>query len=146
MRAVPYLATILFLSVAGQSHAQAQTQAPIVPRTEAVTVRAGTPQKIAFYPAAKRDCTRTPLPEIRLLDEPRHGKLVVRRASIKAAADSACPGQTIPGQLVLFIAKPGYEGKDSALYAVRVADQDAQVRLDVRVTASPSPSGRMIDL
>jgi hypothetical protein len=113
MREFPCLVTILVLC------AVAQAQAQTAPRTEAVTVRAGTPQKVAFYPAAKRDCTRTPLPEIR---------------------------QTSPGQLVLFIAKPGYQGKDSALYAVRVADQDAQVRLDVRVTASPSTSGRMIDL
>ena len=131
---------MLVLFAAGQAEAQTTT------KTEAVTARAGTPQKVAFYPAAKRDCTRTPLPEIRLIDEPRHGRVVVRRASIKATADSACPGQTIPGQLVLFIAKPGYQGKDSALYAVRVGKQDAQVRLDVRVTASPSTPGRMIDL
>lgn len=142
MRLLSSLVLIVALPAWGCTAALAQ----VATRTETVTVRAGVAQKIAFYPAARRDCTRTPLPEIRLIDEPKHGKLIVRRASIKAAADSACPGQTIPGQLVLFIGKPGYQGRDSALYGVRVVDQDAQVRLDLRIMpGSAAPSGT-IDL
>ena len=133
MRMIPLFAVAFTILAAGEANAQTAT------RLESVKVRAGVAQKIAFYPAAKRDCTRTPLPEIRLIDEPRHGRVIVQRVSIKATADSACPGQTIPGQLIMFIANPGYQGRDSALYAVRVSNHVAQVKLDVEV--APRPMG-----
>ncbi len=122
--------------------ALAQEQAPGV----VVTVQAGLPQKIAFYPAAKKDCTRTPLPEIKLLEEPKKGKLIVRRVSIKADPDTACPGQTIPGLLVLFVASRNAAGADSTSYEVKAGERSATIRLNVQVTPGKKPNGAPIDI
>lgn len=124
-------AFIALLFMASGFSASAQDRPP--ERTENITVRAGQMQRLAFYPAAKRDCTRTPLPEIRLLDEPRNGRVIVRRVSIKASSDSACPNQDIPGVAVFFIAKQGYTGADNARYDIQVANRKATVKINVRV-------------
>lgn len=115
-------------------------------RTENVTVRAGQPQKIAFYPAAKADCSRAPLPEIKLVEEPKHGKLIVRRAAATAGPKSACPGQNIPGLLVLFVATPAYQGEDTLTFSVNRAETSAKVKLNIRVIAAPPKQPGMIDL
>lgn len=122
--------------------ASAQDQAP----TTTLTVQAGQPQRIAFYPAAKKDCTRTPLPEIKLVEEPKKGKLIVRRVSIKADPASACPGQTIPGLLVLFIASPNALGSDSTAYEVKAGERSATVRLKLNVTGGKKSPRDPIDI
>lgn len=125
---------------------EAKAQGQAIERTENVTVRSGQMQRLAFYPAAKRDCTRTPLPEVRLRDEPRNGRLIVRRVSIKASADSACPNQDIPGVAVFFLAKQGYTGSDQARYDIQVADRKATVKLNVRVIGGSRAPRDAIDL
>ena len=122
--------------------ASAQDQAP----STTLTVQRGQPQRIAFYPAEKKDCTRTPLPEIKLVEEPKNGKLIVRRVSIKADPASACPGQTIPGLLVLFIASPNALGSDSTAYEVKAGERSATVRLKLNVTGGKKSPRDPIDI
>ena len=128
-RAVIVVASMLLGGAILSQRAAAQE----VARSESVTVRAGQTQRIAFYPAAKRDCTRTPLPEINLLDEPRNGRVIVRRTNIVAAPGSACPGQTIPGLLVTYTAKPNASGQDRARYAIRLSGRSATVQVNIRI-------------
>lgn len=134
-------------SAKAQSTLSPPAPSPIIERTENVTVRAGHLQRLAFYPAAKRDCTRTPLPDIRLTQEPKNGKLIVRRMSINAGPNSACPGQNIPGLVVFFMAKPGYTGSDKAAYALQIAERKANVTVNIRVISGGTRTPRdTIDL
>lgn len=135
----------LFLAALAHAVAAAHAQDD-KPASASLTVQAGVPQKVAFYPAAKKDCTRTPLPEIKLIDEPKLGKLIVRRASIKADPGSACPGQTIPGLLVLFVAKPSASGRDRTAYEVKAGERSATVRLDVQVIPNRRSPSTPIDI
>ena len=130
----------LLVVMAQAASAQGQTSGPTL------TVQAGLPHKIAFYPAAKKDCTRTPLPEIKLLEEPKKGKLIVRRVSIKADPESVCPGQTIPGLLVLFLAAQNASGRDSTSYEVKAGERSATVRLNVEVKQGRKSNGMPIDI
>lgn len=134
---------VAFLGL-GPIASAAMAQAPV--RTESVTVRAGQTHRVAFYPAAKADCSRTPLPEIKLLEEPKHGKLIVRRASITAGANSACPGQSIPGQLVLFVANANYSGADRLAYGIQIAERKGTVRINLRIVNAKRAPGEPVDI
>lgn len=133
---------LVFLLVGIVSTAFAQDK----PSPSSITVQAGVPQRIAFYPAAKKDCTRTPLPEIKLIEEPKRGKFIVRRVSIKADPESPCPGQTIPGLLVLFIASQTATGTDSATYEVKAGERSAAIQLTIQIIPGKKLQGAPIDL
>ena len=142
-----FAAILVNASAYAQSTLSPPAPSPIIERTENVTVRAGQLQRLAFYPAAKRDCTRTPLSEVRLTQEPKNGKLIVRRVSINAGPNSACPGQSIPGLVVFFMAKQGYSGSDKVVYALQIAERKANVTLNIRVISGGNRTPRdTIDL
>ena len=113
-----------------------------------VTVTAGQMQRVAFYLAAKSDCTRTPLPVVKLAEEPRNGKLIVRRGALKVADHLPCAGQDIPGLFVFFIAKPAFTGSDLASYTVELPDRKMLIKLTINVVSAPAkkPQRDMIDL
>lgn len=105
------------------------------------TVTPGKPARLGYYATFKADCTPGPLPEIRVLEAPKHGTLIVRRAKLKAGDQTKCPGKEAPVQVVFYQAALGYSGQDSLSYEVKHSSGEvSSFTLSITVTARGGPA------
>ena len=68
--------------------------------------------RIGTYVSIKSDCTSGPLPMIRLVGLPEHGKVTVKGAKIQARNFRQCLAVTVPGYVAFYRPQPGFSGTD----------------------------------
>ncbi|MCJ2012601.1 hypothetical protein [Methylobacterium sp. J-076] len=135
------LAAILATSLGGDPVTAAPGPVPataayglqrMVPRGEART--------IAFYASLFPDCSSQGPVVIRLLSQPRHGRVTVEEAqSFPQYAPSSplaeCNGRKVPGKRMVYQGEDGFEGLDSFRVLVINADgtgYESEVKVSVR--------------
>lgn len=68
---------------------------------------------VGFFITIKPDCTAGPLPVIRLVTPPVHGKVTVRRGRLQATNLKQCLGADLPAFVALYRSAPDYVGQDT---------------------------------
>ena len=68
--------------------------------------------RIGTYISVKSDCTSGPLPTIRLVSPPEHGKVAVKKAKIRATNFRQCLAVSIPGYVAFYRSQSGFSGTD----------------------------------
>jgi hypothetical protein len=83
------------------------------------------PIQLSYHASARKNCTPAPLPMVRVLEPPKFGTLIVRKAQLTTDKITNCPALKIPAQVIFYQARNGYLGHDHVIYAV--ADENGEV-------------------
>ena len=101
-----------------------------------VKAKSGQVVRVAVFTTVRPDCTAGPLPTIRLVRAPEHGKLAVRKVKLSATNVKQCLAIEVPALAAFYKSAAGFEGSDSAILEVRSAQGVTQLQ---RYTISVSP-------
>ena len=75
--------------------------------------------QIGTYINVKPDCTSGPLPTIRLIGPPEHGKVSVKKVNVNATNYKQCLALEVPGYVAVYRAVSGFAGTDVVTLEVR---------------------------
>ena len=75
--------------------------------------------QIGAYINIKPDCTSGPLPTIRLVRSPEHGKVSVKKVSVNATNYKQCLALETSGFVAFYRSVPGFAGTDLVILEVR---------------------------
>ncbi len=82
----------------------------------------GQPEKdiqVGLYVNVQPDCSSGPLPSIRLVRPPAHGKITVKKASVNATNYKQCLALQVPGFVAFYHSMPGYIGTDTVTLEIK---------------------------
>src|SRR5262245_57288569 len=71
---------------------------------------AGATAQVYIHASATRGCQPAPLPEIRLIERPKGGQLLVRRATLTTDKFKGCQRMSVPAQAVFHTARGDFRG------------------------------------
>ncbi len=134
---------VLSCAIAGLAVFAALAQAVNYTSVEAT---AGKPLQLTYHASAhKSNCTPAPLATFDVLQPPKLGLLIVRKALLTTDKIAGCPHLKIPAQVVFYRGRDGSAGTDHVVYKVtsysgEVETYDVTITLKPASPASP-PSG-----
>jgi hypothetical protein len=94
--------------------------------------------RVSFYFDIKPDCTPGPLPSIRLVLPPGHGRVTVKRGAVKATNVRQCLAMEVPVLAVFYRGAGDYVGADQFLLEIGWPDGRKELQR-YRVNVSPNP-------
>ena len=98
---------------------------------------------VGFFTTIKPDCTAGPLPVIRLVTPPIHGKVTVTRGRLQATNLKQCLGADLPAFVALYRSAPDYIGQDTFTIEVVGASGKKQLQ-QITVTLMKAGTGQGI--
>lgn len=118
----------------------ALAQAPTIERQ--VKGKPDTNINAGIFTTIRRDCTAGPLPVVRLLSPPAHGKITVKQGRLRATNLKQCLGVELPAFVAIYRSTHDFVGQDNFTIEVIGADGKAQIqRITVTVMRSGSDRG-----
>jgi hypothetical protein len=108
-----WLAGLIIASTSASVSAQDQ----VIERT--VKVPSNKEVRVGVYVNLKPDCTSGPLPSIRLISPPEHGKVTVKQARVNATNYNQCLAVQIPGFVAFYQSAPQFSGTDSVSLEIK---------------------------
>jgi hypothetical protein len=127
---------LLSCAIAGLVASAALAQAVNYTSIEAT---AGKPLQLSYHASAhKSDCTPAPLVTIDVLQAPKLGLLIVRKALLTTEKVAGCPGLKIPAEVVFYRGRDGSAGTDHVVYKVTSSGGEVET-YDVTITLKPAP-------
>jgi hypothetical protein len=94
--------------------------------------------RIGVYLNVKPDCMSGPLPTIRLIAPPAHGKVSVRKANVNATNYKQCLALDVPGYVAFYRSASGFTGTDLVVLEVKFPDGRAEIQ---KITVTVSGAG-----
>jgi hypothetical protein len=107
----PLAALLMALNPCALVHAEAADRT--------VKAQSGKPVAVGAYINVKPDCSAGALPTIRLIKEPIHGKVVVKKGNAKATNYKKCLALEVPAYVVLYSSEKDFIGTDFLTVEVR---------------------------
>ena len=105
-----------------------------------VEATAGKPLQLSYHASAhKSNCTPAPLATFDVLQAPKLGLLIVRKAMLTTSEVAGCPGLKIPAQVVFYRGREGSAGPDHVIYKVTSANDEVET-YDVTIALKPAPA------
>ncbi len=127
---------LLSCAIAGFAASAALAQATNYTSVEAT---AGKPVQLTYHATAhKSTCTPAPPPTVHVLQAPKDGVLIVRKAVLTTDKIAGCPRLKAPAQVVFYQAKESYSGPDHVNYEVTDANGEVST-FDVTITVKAAP-------
>ncbi len=136
---------VLSCAVAGFAASAALAKAVNYTSVEAT---AGKPLQLTYHASAhKGDCKPAPLVTFDVLQPPKLGLLIVRKALLTTNKVPGCPGLKIPAQVVFYRGRDGSAGTDHVVYKVtsysgEVETYDVTITLKPATAPSPPSTGK----
>jgi hypothetical protein len=103
----------------------------------------GSPDKdiqIGMYINVKPDCTSGPLPTIRLISPPEHGRVNVKKANVNATNYKQCLALEVPGYIAFYRSAPSFSGTDVLTLEIKFPGGRTEVQ-KITVTIASSNLG-----
>jgi hypothetical protein len=95
------------------------------------------------FTAIRQDCTAGPLPVVRLLTPPAHGKVTVRQGRLRATNVQQCLGIEVPAFVAIYRSVKDFFGQDS--FTVEVTSEGGKRQVQrITVTVSGTVGGQGI--
>jgi hypothetical protein len=137
MTVIPMRPSTMLLScaIAGLVASAAFAQAANYTSVEAT---AGKPLQLTYHASAHKNCTPAPLATFDVLQAPKLGVLVVRKALLTTNKVAGCPGLKIPTEVVFYRGRDGSAGPDHVVYKVTSSGGEVET-FDVTITLKPGP-------
>ncbi len=130
---LPILASICFL-LALPALASAQT--PTVDRQ--VKGKPDTNINAGIFATVRRDCTAGPLPVVRMLTPPAHGKVTVKQGKLRATNLKQCLGMELPAFVAIYRSAKDFIGQDQ--FTVEVTSSNGKKQIQ-RITVTVMQNG-----
>jgi hypothetical protein len=103
--------------------------------------KSGQDIRIAVFTSVRADCTSGPLPTIRLVRAPEHGKVTVKRGRLNATNIKQCLAMEVPALVAIYRSTAGFEGSDSAILEIKTSAGVVQLQR-YSITVGPSTTER----
>jgi hypothetical protein len=103
-----------------------------------VRAKSATDTQVAAFINVSADCTSGPLPTIRLVESPRHGKVVVKNAKASATNYKQCLALQVPAFVAIYRSAVDYAGEDRIVLEVKFANGRTQTQ---RIKILVAPTG-----
>jgi len=71
-----------------------------------------------FGRANPKECKALPIPEVRVVDPPKNGALIVRTTTVTTNRYPGCANLKLPAQVLFYLSKADYVGPDSISFTV----------------------------
>jgi len=97
--------------------------------------------RIAIFTNVSPDCTSGPLPTIRLVRPPEHGKIVVKKGRLSATNIKQCLALEVPALIAFYRSAADFEGGDSAILEIRSSQGVGQLQR-FSITVSQTGGGQ----
>jgi hypothetical protein len=98
---------------------------------------------VGLFTTIKPDCTSGPLPVVRLITPPAHGKVTVRRGRLQATNLKQCLAADLPAFVALYRSEPDYSGEDTFAIEVIATNGKKQIQ-QITVTLTKAGTGQGI--
>jgi hypothetical protein len=128
---------VLLLALPAVVHAQTSTIERQVKGTSNANINAG------IFASLRRDCTAGPLPVVRLLSPPAHGKVTVKQGRLRATNMKQCLGMELPAFVAIYRSVPDFIGQDNFTIELIGVGGKAQIQ-QITVTVMRAGSGQGI--
>jgi hypothetical protein len=99
--------------------------------------------RIAIFTNVLPDCTSGPLPTIRLVRPPEHGKLIVRKVRLSATNIKQCLALEVPALIAFYRSAADFAGGDSAILEIKSTQGAGQLQR-YSITVSQAGPGQKI--
>src|SRR5690349_5253244 len=134
----PTLASICFLlTLPAIALGQTQTIERQVKGKPDTNINAG------IFTTLRRDCTAGPLPAVRLVTPPAHGKVIVKQGKLRATNVKNCLGMELPAFVAIYRSARDFIGQDRFTLEVTGSNGKTQVQ-QVTVTVMQPGHGQGI--
>lgn len=97
------------------------------------------PVQLGYYASAHKDCTPGELPKVRLVEAPKLGTLIVRRAVLSINTVAGCPNLKTPAQVAFYQPRVGSAGSDRTSYEV-TSENGEVATYEMMITVKPAPA------
>jgi len=101
----------------------------------------GKPIQVGIYLNVRPDCTGGPLPTIRLIGSPEHGKIMVKKAKVSATNVKQCLAFEVPGLVAFYQSQPNFAGVDALTLEVKFPGGRTEIQ-KITVTVGASSPGQ----
>ena len=91
-----------------------------------------------IFTTIRRDCTAGPLPVVRLVSPPAHGRVTVKQGRLRATNLKQCLGVELPAFVAIYRSAHDYIGNDSFTLEVIGSNGKAQIQ---RITVTLMQAG-----
>lgn len=137
MRRTAFLSALLFFVFS----VGAIAQTPMVERQ--VKGKADANINAGIFVTLRRNCTAGPLPAVRLLTPPAHGKVTLKQGRFRATNLKQCLGIDLPAFIAFYRSARDFVGQDHFTIEVTGADGKVQIQR-VTVTITGSEAGQSL--
>ena len=96
-----------------------------------------------IFASIRRDCTAGPLPVVRLLTPPAHGKVIVKQGRLRATNLKQCLGTDLPAFIAIYRSAHDFIGQDIFTLEVVGAGGKSQIQR-ITVTVMKPGAGQAI--
>ena len=93
--------------------------------------------RIGVYVNIQPDCTSGPLPTIRLVEPPAHGKVTVKKGNVDATNYKQCLALSVPAYVAFYRSERDFLGNDTVLIEVRYPGRKQEVQHIVITVRGP---------
>ena len=124
-----------------QTPSQPQLQTQTVER--AAKGQPGKDIQVGIYLNVQPDCTSGPLPSIRLLKPPEHGKVAVKKAKLSATNYKQCLALEVPGFIAFYRSAADFVGSDVILLEVKYQGGRVELQKITVTVVSSAPVQRI---
>lgn len=121
--------------------AQAPTQAPAIERQ--VKGKPDTNINAGVFATIRNNCTAGPLPAVRLVTPPAHGKVTVKQGKLRATNVKNCLGLEVPAFVAIYRSARDFIGQDKFTLEVTGSNGRAQIQ-QITVTVMQGDQGQGI--
>jgi hypothetical protein len=121
--------------------AQAQTQTPAIERQ--VRGKPDTNINAGIFATIRNNCTAGPLPAVRLVTPPVHGKVTVKQGKLRATNMKNCLGLEVPAFVAIYRSARDFIGQDRFTLEVIGSNGKAQIQ-QITVTVMQGEHGQGI--
>jgi hypothetical protein len=133
------LASIVFLlALSALALAQEPSQTPTVDRQ--IKGKPDTNINAGIFASVRQDCTAGPLPVIRLLTPPAHGKVTMKQGRLRATNLKQCLGVEVPAFIAIYRSAKDFVGEDNFTLEVIGTSGKSQIQRVIVTIAGPGTS------
>jgi len=105
-------------------------------------VKSGADTNVGVFASIRKNCTSGPLPAIRLVNQPQHGRLTMKKGRLSAQNMRQCLSADVPALIAMYRPKPEFVGQDSFTIEVTGPDSKSQLqKITVDVFAAGAQRG-----
>ena len=99
--------------------------------------------RAGVFATIRKDCTAGPLPAVRLINPPAHGKVTVKQGNLRATNVKNCLGMELPAFVAIYRSERDFIGQDRFTLEVVGSNGKAQMQ-QITVTVMQAGHGQGI--